>query len=102
MSMKDVIDRVNAEGAFRHWRLTESKQQTEGTMTMPQLGRNAQGLESYAQMLKRHVADGSPDGAAMAMQGIIKHLVSLSAALAPDAMDHLIAAADRCNLDHGL
>lgn len=97
---KEVLKRTLTEGTFENWRRDE-KPVTEGQMVLATLQRNATGAESYAQALRRTLADGDSDAACMAAEGLLNHLATLAEVICPDATEHIVKAAN-CFTGKGL
>lgn len=81
---QDVLNRTLTEGAFSDWRRGETPL-AEGQLVLATLQRNAAGVESYAQSLRRYLADGDSKAAQTAMEAILDHLSTLSDVLCPEA-----------------
>lgn len=94
----DLLERVHSPGPFQHWRLDSDAEKTEGRLVYPTLARVAQGAESYAQAMKRAVAEGDDTAARMAMQGMVKHLATLAEVIAPEAAEALEYASGCCEV----
>lgn len=90
--LREVKERVNASGAFRHWR--HEADSHPGTLDLSNLSVPSRLIYDYAQVLTRAVAQDNHAVSTKAVFAIMQHLYPIVEALDSDAAQYLAQAVE--------
>lgn len=96
MSVKELIERVNAPGAFRNWKHSKDLTETSsGTLDLRHLGSSCRMVHDYAKVLAKATVQDDHGLAARAAFAIMQNLFPIVEALDADAAKYLAQAAEQ-------
>lgn len=96
MALNELLERVNAPGAFRNWKHPKKLNETSlGTIDLRHLGASCRMVHDYSKLLVKAVVKDDHGLAVRATFAIMQNLYPIVEALDADAAKYLAQAAEQ-------
>lgn len=96
MALNELLERVKAPGAFRHWKHSKDLNETSsGSIDLRHLGSSCRMVHDYSKVLAKAVVGDDHGLAARAAFAIMQNLYPIVESLDSDAAKYLAQAAEQ-------